>query len=151
METSNRGDRESRHGLADVMAELSEFRTITTPSLVLDMEIDQSLRAIFGRPTDVRRVPIFGYGAAHASGDPELRFRLPAVPDMSESQRAPPLRSNFVPQSNWRFFAGPMSPTGSRQPISCGRTAVHMRPGRRRDGNLVSRKATAGGTIYTVS
>lgn len=70
IETSNRGDRESRHALADMMAGLSRFDTIASPRPVLDMEIDQSLRSIFGRPNTVRAIPIFGHGVAHAAANP---------------------------------------------------------------------------------
>jgi hypothetical protein len=89
METSNRGDPESRHALADVMAELSSFRTIAPPGRqMLDMEIDMSLRSMFGRPLTVRQVPVFGQGVAHAAGEPELRFRYHPKPGLSEAERA---------------------------------------------------------------
>jgi hypothetical protein len=77
METLRRRDAASRHRLAMVMAEFSRFHTIASPEDVLPGELDRGLRERYGKPRFPRPLQVFGVGAGHAFGRPDLRYRLP--------------------------------------------------------------------------
>ncbi len=80
METSKRGDWQSRQDLVAVMAELSRFHAIAPPRVVVPAEIDAALRARFGVPAVPRTAQVFGVGVGHAFGggiDTSGRLQLP--------------------------------------------------------------------------
>jgi hypothetical protein len=77
METYHRNDWKSRFDVADVMAELSHFHTIASPTGVVPAEIDRALQARFGRPVKPRPLQVFGHGLRHAANDESFQFSIP--------------------------------------------------------------------------
>lgn len=77
MEVYHRGNWQSRHRLADVMAELSRFHAIAPQADVVPAEIDRALNERFGRPRQPRPLQVFGVGLRHASGEDDLQLELP--------------------------------------------------------------------------
>jgi len=68
LETSRRGNPDSRFDLAATMAGLSRLHTIAPHSCLLGPEVDRALRVIFGVPHEPRTAQVFGYGVHHAFG-----------------------------------------------------------------------------------
>jgi hypothetical protein len=95
-----------RGALAATMAELSCFATIAPASRLLEGELDQALRKMFGRPYEVRPIDAFGTGGAHAFGEPELADvedrRLRALMDTD-----PALRPFIEQRREFAMLAGP--------------------------------------------
>jgi hypothetical protein len=87
IETYYRRSLESRLRLASVMAELSGFDTMVSSWQLLPGEIDDALRSQFGRPAASRTVSVFGHGASHAFGQPELGSRMRPPDWLSETNR----------------------------------------------------------------
>jgi hypothetical protein len=95
-----------RGALAATMAELSCFATIAPATRLLEAELDQALRKMFGRPYEVRTIDVFGTGGAHAFGEPELADvqdpRLRALMDAD-----PTLRPFIEKRREFAMLAGP--------------------------------------------
>jgi hypothetical protein len=66
MEVAENPRDDHRKEIADVMALLSRFNSITSAGKILDEELAQSLHARLGRPTWPIKVEKFGYGATFA-------------------------------------------------------------------------------------
>ena len=64
MEVAENPRDDHRKEIADVMALLSRFTTITSAGKIIDEELAQSLHARFGRPAWPIKVEKFGYGDA---------------------------------------------------------------------------------------
>lgn len=77
METYHRNDWKSRFDVADVMAELSLFHAIASPTAVVPAEIDRALKKRFGRPVKPRPLHVFGHGLRHAANDESFQFSIP--------------------------------------------------------------------------
>lgn len=75
-EVAKIGPVDRRTRLADVMGELTAFRSIASIPNLLPMEFARALHKAIGRPMFPRKDPVFGVGAGFASGDPELYGRL---------------------------------------------------------------------------
>jgi hypothetical protein len=86
METSVRQDDASRARLVEVMEALSWFTAMGSQVDVVPVEIDRALRSRFGRPEQPRQLTLYGYGAAHAFGEPSLAYEAP--PDQPPVIRA---------------------------------------------------------------
>jgi hypothetical protein len=71
-----------RRALGEVMANVSRYRTIGDQRAITAAEIDAALRQRFGAPETPRTAEVFGYGVAHAFGDPALsNYRKIAASD----------------------------------------------------------------------
>jgi hypothetical protein len=79
MEIGENGRDKQRFEVADVMAELSQFRTLAASTSFLEEELDTELRARFGRPATIRSSPKIGWGVGFAFGKP-ASFRLTGKP-----------------------------------------------------------------------
>jgi hypothetical protein len=66
MEVAENPRDDHRKEIADVMALLSRFNTITSAGKIIDEELAQALHARLGRPTWPIKVEKFGYGATFA-------------------------------------------------------------------------------------
>ena len=72
-ETWRIGDAGRRGRLSTEMATLSQFVTVAPVWQLRGAEFDRALNCLFGRPACCRTVSVFGTGAAHAFGTPELQ------------------------------------------------------------------------------
>lgn len=93
-ETSKNRNEGSRNRLADTIIELSDFDTISLPFGILDDEIDQALRARFGRPHSITPRRVFGRGIRHltngaVSNAMRLAHERPPSDDKSSDLRVP--------------------------------------------------------------
>lgn len=91
METSKRGNWQSRQELVETMAQLSRFHTLAPQTVVLPPEIDAALHDRFGRPEIPRTAQVFGVGVGHALGsgiETAGRLRLPDGVDIPAGYRA---------------------------------------------------------------
>jgi hypothetical protein len=92
METHNRRSYRSRRDLAATMVSLSRMQTIAPSSSLLPGELDRALRAMCGRPQEVRELKPFGRGASHAFGfpvaiDPTVAEIVARRPDLVGAER----------------------------------------------------------------
>jgi hypothetical protein len=93
-ETAKRNADRSRHGLADLMWELSRRHTMSLPFPLLDRELDVALARRFGRPVPPHPPPVFGVGMPHIAADrmaieaPDLSVRRGAGKNLTPGQRA---------------------------------------------------------------
>jgi hypothetical protein len=71
-ETWKHADATKRRHLGEVMSIVSRHRTIGDYKSLTVVEIDIALREKFGAPKEPRTASVFGFGAAHAFGNPEL-------------------------------------------------------------------------------
>jgi hypothetical protein len=72
-ETWKQGDPGKRRRLGAVMSLLSGHRTMADQQSIVDHELMLTMRAAFGRPAEARPLNLFGFGVAHAFGQPALR------------------------------------------------------------------------------
>lgn len=77
MEVTHRQNWQSRHRLAETMAELSRFHALAPQEHVVPAELDGALHARFGRPLKPRPLQVFGVGIKHAWGQDDLIIPLP--------------------------------------------------------------------------
>jgi hypothetical protein len=71
-ETWKHRDATKRRALGEVMSAISRYCTIGDYQSLTVAEIDAALQETFGSPVTPRTASVFGYGAAHAFGDPVL-------------------------------------------------------------------------------
>jgi hypothetical protein len=76
METLRTRSGRQRHDVGRLMGELSRLVTMVSSPDVLPGEIDRAVRSRWGRPTEIREVPIFGHGVWHAFQQAPERFHL---------------------------------------------------------------------------
>lgn len=77
-ETAKNSNDGSRDRLADTIIELSDFDTISVPTAILDNEVDQALRARFGRPHAITPPRVFGRGIGHLTNGAVFNAMRPA-------------------------------------------------------------------------
>ncbi len=87
METLRTRSARRRHDVGGLMNELSRGLTMASSPDVLPGEIDRALRARWGRPMDLREVPIFGAGPWHAFNEAPQRFHVPDQWPVDEETR----------------------------------------------------------------
>jgi hypothetical protein len=71
-ETWKHRESEKRRALGAVMAAVSRCETIGDQRTITVAEIDTALSSAFGLPAEPRPATVFGFGAAHAFGEPQL-------------------------------------------------------------------------------
>lgn len=71
-ETWKHADATKRRHLGEVMSIMSRYRTIGDYKSLTVAEIDIALQKKFDAPQEPRAASVFGFGAAHAFGNPEL-------------------------------------------------------------------------------
>lgn len=87
-EVAKIGPFDRRVRLADVMGELTSFRSVASLTDLVPMEFAFALNRAIGRPMFPKRVPVFGVGAGFASGRPDLHatLRTPVDPRLPRDE-----------------------------------------------------------------
>jgi len=86
-ENHKQRDIRRRHHMASVMAGISQYATIASLERIIPGELDNALRARFGRPQFTRQVIPFGSGVEHAFGQPKSVLPIPDGLDPALEQR----------------------------------------------------------------
>ncbi len=85
MELSATGNYRQRTDVATVMAELSQFRTIASMSVLRHAEIEQALHKHFGKPEDPMQTQPFGSGVSFAANGVNRAMKLHSKSSSIES------------------------------------------------------------------
>jgi hypothetical protein len=88
METMRTRSGRQRHDVGRLMNELSRQVTMVSSPDVLPGEIDRAVQSRWGRPIDLREIPIFGHGVWHAFQETPERFHLSEKVEVDDETRA---------------------------------------------------------------
>lgn len=128
METLQKRDVDARKRLAGTMASISGYDAIAPVWQLVPMEIDEALKARFGRPITPRSIAVFGKGAAHALADARFDEAKTYQPSGKPALGAKG-RALFVERMEFSALSGDVIsdfPTGPT-PFEAGSSDYHQR------------------------
>lgn len=76
-ETGKQRDRRKREDLASTMMRLAGMQRIAPPHVIVPSEVERALIDSFDLDVAVAELDLFGFGVAHASASPSLRYVAP--------------------------------------------------------------------------
>lgn len=112
MELYQTSNARQRHELGTLMHELSlSHRMISPTNAVVAAEFDTALNKRFGRPSEPRKVQVFGLGVGHAFNLGDVRGRLVPREGVSPGSIDPVWKAQFEAEANdhmeWALLCGP--------------------------------------------